>query len=117
MYGTIEIDRSATGVLRQKMSTSRVGMRWERILRTHRPELDALIAVHPDLYRHVSEAVRELAAAGVDSRVLDGVTLHAALQVLDDLQRLGGFELERAAAGLREELFLARGRSLDDVLA
>ncbi len=117
MKATIETEHSPTAVLRQKLSTSRVGLRWERILRTHRHELEALMAVHPDFRRHVVVALARLAAAGRDSRQLDGATLNAAVQVLDDVQRLGGFELKHTAVGLHEDLLLARGRTLDEVLA
>lgn len=117
VYGIDERERGASRLLHEKLSTSRVGLRWERILRSHRPEIDSLMAVHPDLRRHVSDALRQVAEAGVGSRTLDELTVSSVHQVLDDLQRLGGFELKSAALGLQDELGLARGRSLDDVLA
>lgn len=117
MYGMGERERGATALLHDKLSTSRVGMRWERIMRTHAHEVDSLMAVHPELRLHVAEALRRLADAEAASRRLDGTALTPAIRVLDDLQRLGGFELKFAAAGLREELDLAHGRRLDDVLA
>lgn len=104
-------------VLHEKLSSTRVGLRWERILRTHEHEVDILMAVHSDLRDHVSQALELLADAGRQCRALDDVTIAKATMVLDDLQRLGGFELKHAVVGLREELAMARGRSLDDVLA
>lgn len=109
--------QDASRVLHEKLSTTRVGLRWERILRTHEREVDALMAVHPDVRRHVNEALAHLADAGENCRALDDTTIGVATVVLDDLQRLGGFELKAAVTGLREELAMARGRSLDDVLA
>lgn len=116
MYGWGETERGDSLLLHQKMSTTRVGMRWERILRTHRHELNSLMAVHPDLQRHAATALHRVAAAGSAGRCLDTATVSAVLKVLDDVQRLGGFELQHAAAALRDELMLARGRSLDDAL-
>jgi hypothetical protein len=117
MNGIGEREQGATLLLHQKLSTSRVGLRWERLLRSHSHELDALMAVHPDLCVHVAEALTELAEAGRTHRRLDEQTIATATRVLDDLRRLGGFELTRTAVGLCEELDLARGYSLDDVLA
>lgn len=109
--------QDASRVLHEKLSTTRVGLRWERILRTHEREVDALMVVHPDVHRRVSEALAHLAEVGVTCRALDDTTIALATAVLDDLQRLGSFELKAAVVGLREEIALARGRSLDDVLA
>lgn len=104
-------------LLRQKLNASRVGMRWQRILRAHRHELDGLTAIHPDLRLHVATALKQLAALDEDSQRLDESTLGAAERVLEDLERLGSFDLKRSAGALREELGLAHGRSLADVLA
>ena len=117
MYGIGESERGASLLLHEKLSTSRVGLRWERILRSHRHELDSLMAVHPDLRHHVADALRRLAEAGAQPRTLDEMTVLSVHRVLDDLQRLGGFELKGAAFGLLDELGMARGHSLDDVLA
>ncbi len=117
MYGIGERERGASLLLHKKLSTSRVGLRWERILRRHHDELDSLMAVHPGLRDHVADALSQVAEAGAECRALDEVTLLTVRRVLDDLERLGGFELKGAASGLRDELGMARGRSLDDVLA
>jgi hypothetical protein len=114
MNGTAQHEVSR--VLHEKLSTTRVGLRWERILRTHGREIDTLMTIHTDVRRHVTEALHLLADAGVHSKRLDDVVIAKATTVLDDLQRLGGFELKAAVIGLREELSLARGLSLDDVL-
>jgi hypothetical protein len=42
--------------------------------------------------------------------------VRATSRVLDDLNRLGTMELRSTVACLREELSIARGGSLDDVL-
>jgi predicted RNase H-like nuclease len=115
MYAIGERELGASELLHEKLSTSRVGQRWERIVLTHVREVDALMAVHPDLRRHVGEALTRLAGAGTTR--LDDAVIGTATVVLDDLNRLGGFELKCAAVTLREELAMARGLSLDDVLA
>jgi hypothetical protein len=107
----------ASSALHEKLSCSRVGQRWERILRAHTPELDGLMAVHADLRDHVVVAVRGLAESDAVVARLDDTTVGAISRVLDDLQRLGGLELQRSVTGMRDELAMARGRSLDDVLA
>jgi len=117
MNGIGEREHGATLLLHKKLNTSRVGRRWERLLRSHSHELGVLMAVHPDLREHVVEALTELADAGRTCRRLDEQTIATATRVLDDLRRLGGFELAQAAVGLCEEVDLARGYSLDDVLA
>ena len=94
-----------------------MGQRWERILRAHTAELDGLMAVHTDLRDHVVQAVRGLAGSDTSVAQLDDATVRTISRVLDDLQRLGGLELQRSVTGMREELAMARGRSLDDVLA
>ncbi len=107
----------ASSALHEKLGCTRVGQRWERILRAHTHELDGLMAIHPDLSDHVVLAVRALAGSSTSVALLDESTMLALSRVLDDLQRLGGMELQHAVGGLREELAMARGRSLDDVLA
>lgn len=110
-------ERGATELLHEKLTASRVGRRWERILRSHSGELDCLMAIHPDVRDHIGDALCDLAGRWTDSGSLDEPTLASVSRVLDDLQRLGGIELQRAVNGLREELSMARGRRLDDVLA
>ena len=64
----------------------------------------------------VSGAAQPIVDA-ISRRIVAYELLGRANALLDDLQRLGGFELKAAVTGLREELAMARGRSLDDVLA
>jgi len=116
-YGLDENEREATDLLHRRLDGSRAGRRWERILRTHAYELSALMAVHPDLREHVGEAVQMLAQADTEHLALDWEVLAPVLHVLDDLQRLGSFEMQAEVAGIREELAMARGRRLADVLA
>jgi hypothetical protein len=99
MSGIGERDQGATLLLHRKFGTSRVGLRWERLLRSHSHELAMLVAVHPDLREHVVEALSELAEAGRTRRPFDERTIATATRVLDDLRRLGGFELTRTAVG------------------
>src|SRR5664279_1947118 len=106
-----------SSALHEKFSCTRVGQRWERILRAHTPELDALMAVHTDLNDHIVQAIRNLADSGSSVSRLDDMTVAAVSRVLDDLYRLGGVELQRSVTGMREELAMSRGLSLDDVLA
>lgn len=110
-------ERGATELLHEKLTTSRVGRRWERILRAHSKELDCLMAVHMDVRDHIGDALCDLASRWNGSGALDESTLASVSRVLDDLQRLGGIELQHAVLGLRDELAMARGRRLDDVLA
>jgi hypothetical protein len=49
--------------------------------------------------------------------VLDDATVTSAHRVLEQLQIRGGVSLQRDASCLRDELALARGRSLAQVLA
>jgi hypothetical protein len=117
MNGIGEGERGATVLLHQKLSASRVGLRWERLLRSHSHELAMLMAVHTDLREHVAAALTELAEADRTRCRLDEQSVATLTRVLDDLRRLGGFELTRTAGGLGDELELARGHSLDDLLA
>ncbi len=118
MDGTDHTTAESVGVVHERLCGSRVGRRWERIARTHRLEIEALVAVHPDLREHVGRALWLLAAAArrAGERV-DDATLVAAGSVLDDLARLGTFELRRDAQSLREELADVRGHSLAELLA
>ena len=98
------------------LADSRVGRRWERMARTHASEVAALMAVHPDLRRHVDEALARLATVADDHGTLDDATVRSATAALDDLCRLGGFDLRHAVIGVREELAMACGRGIDEVL-
>jgi len=112
-----ERELTATHTLQAHVACTRVGHRWERMLRSHATEIDALLAVHTDLRAHVGTVVCSLCGpAGLPER-LDGDTVAMVVAVLDDLRRLGDFELQRAAAMLSEEIAMAQGRALQDVLA
>lgn len=115
MHGITEQGRRASAELHEQLSHSRVGLRWERIVRTHVAEIDALVAVHPDVSAHILDALARLVGAGPTDE-LDSGTLAAAGRVLDDLDRLGGVELRRSVSGLRDELAMARGHSLTELL-
>ncbi len=105
-----------TPQLHALLADSRVGRRWERMARTHAPEVMSLMAVHPDLRRHVDDALTRLAAVAGDHGTLDDATVRSATAALDDLCRLGGFDLRHAVIGVREELAMACGRGIDEVL-
>jgi hypothetical protein len=72
--------------------------------------------VDDTLRREIAEALMRLALLQPGD-VLDDATVTAAHRVLEHLQIRGGVDLERDASCLRDELSLARGRSLAQVLA
>ena len=116
MLGIDEEQRQATLRLHEALDGSRVGLRWERMLRRHAGEIDALVTVDGSLRRLVVEALMRLAL--LDERdVLDDATVTSAHRVLEQLQIRGGVTLQRDASCLRDELALARGLSLAQVLA
>lgn len=115
MLGIGEDERRATRQLHETLSCSPVGLRWERILRRHAPELQGLLAVDKELRVHVSDALARLAAARSGS-VLDAETIGSVSRVLDDLSRRCSVELQRDVSGMRDELALARGYSLPELL-
>lgn len=102
----------ATARLHDKLRTSRTGQRWERMLRLHAHEVDAVLAVHPDIRDDVVAALALL--AGDDP--LDDTTTRAVERVLDDLQRHASVPLQRDLVRMRDELLLARGRTLTEIL-
>jgi hypothetical protein len=116
MLGIDEEQRQATLRLHAELGGSRVGLRWQRMLRRHAGEIEALVAVDDALRREVGEALVRLALLQPGD-VLDEVTVAAAHRVLEHLQIRGGVDLERDASCLRDELTMARGRSLAQVLA
>jgi hypothetical protein len=116
MLGIDEEQRRATRRLHEELGGSRVGLRWERMLRRHAGEIEALVAVDEMLRRHVCEALMRLALLQPGD-VLDDATVAATHRVLEHLQIRGGVDLQRDAACLRDELSMARGRSLAQVLA
>jgi hypothetical protein len=116
MLGIDEEQRQATVRLHEALGSSRVGLRWERMLRRHAGEIDALVTVDESMRRLVVEALMRLALL-VEGDVLDDATVTSAHRVLEQLQIRGGVSLQRDASCLRDELALARGRSLAQVLA
>jgi hypothetical protein len=116
MLGIDEEQRRATRRLHEELGGTRVGMRWERMLRRHAGEIEALVAVDDTLRRQIGEALMRLALLQSDD-VLDNATAGAAHLVLEHLQIHGGVDLQRDAACLRDELSMARGRSLAQILA
>lgn len=123
MVGITEHERKATQLLHRRLVLTPAGRRWERLFRAHEAELTGLLVVHPDVREHVADALNRLAECsakaeqGVGSDRADAATLDAAYRVLDDLQRLGSFEVRQLAACLREELQRAHGHALAEVLA
>jgi len=114
---TIPVDRvPVPQQLRGQLASTRVGRRYRRLYTAHERQLEFLVAVHPDVREHINTAIQEIAAAGV-SRQLDDDALAAASRVLDDLDRLGDVELRCIVGQLRDELVMARGRTLGQVLA
>ena len=116
MLGIDEEQRQATHRLHEALGGSRVGLRWERMLRRHAGEIDALVTVDESLRGLAVEALMRLALL-TDGDVLDDATAAATQRVLEQLQIRGGVDLQRDASCLRDELALARGRSLAQVLA
>jgi hypothetical protein len=119
MVGITEHERRATGLLHQRLVLTPAGRRWERLFRAHEAELTGLLVVHPDVRGHVADALGRLAECSkLDGAApVDTATLTSAYRVLDDLQRLGGFELRQLAACLRDELERAHGGALAEVLS
>jgi hypothetical protein len=116
MLGIDEEQRRATLHLNAALGCSRVGQRWQRVLRRHAGEIEALVAVDDELRREVGEALVRLALLE-PGEVLDEATVTAAHRVLEHLRIRGGVDLQRDASCLRDELSLVRGRSLVQVLA
>jgi hypothetical protein len=102
----------ATARLHDKLRTNRTGQRWERMFRLHAHEVDAVLAVHSDVRDDVAAALALL--AGDDP--LDDTTTRAVERVLDDLQRHASIPLQRDLVRMRDELLLARGRTLTEIL-
>jgi len=109
-----EVDASQR--LHDRLSHSRVGLRWERIFRRHEQEIESLIAVRTDVRADLWAALRRLSEA-MTTGTLDDSSMAATAQALDDLERYGGIELRRDVQRLRDELSLARGHSLEQVLS
>jgi hypothetical protein len=104
--------RLAAEQVHELLRDSRVGQRWERILRSHLHEIDTHLAITPGLQDDA------IVALGLLSRAprVDDETVQAFSKVLDVLMRLGSIGLQRDVVRLRDELSLARGLTLDELL-
>jgi hypothetical protein len=112
MNGLGDSERDATARLHEQLQTSRVGQRWERILRLHAHEVEAVLAVHQDVREDVGRALTLLSGGAP----LDSTTTAAVERVLDDLQRHASVPLQRDITRVRDELILGRGRTLSELL-
>lgn len=112
MNGLGERERSATTLLHEQLKCSRVGQRWERMFRLHAHEVEAVLVVHTHVREDVARAL-ELLSSGAS---LDDVTTRAVERVLDDLNRHATVPLQRDIIRMRDELTLARGRTLEEIL-
>lgn len=115
MHGNSAWEPNTSLRLHRYLSVSRVGQRWERIVRAHSAEIEGLIAVHPDVREHAVAALYVLVAVSAEGTI-DDAKLSVLSHALDDFERLGGIELRQTVEGLRDELELARGRTLAQVL-
>jgi hypothetical protein len=106
---------AASQRLHDQLADSRVGLRWERIFRRHQQEIESIIAVRPEVREDLWTALHRLGAVAPAGCLDDDFTT-AAAQALDDLERYGGIALRRDVQRLRDELSLAQGRSLAQVL-
>jgi uncharacterized protein (UPF0371 family) len=112
MHGLGDAERGATSRLQQQLKSSRVGQRWERMFRLHAHEIDAVLAVHADVRGDVARALTMLSDGGP----VDNETTRAIDRVLDDLQRHASVPLQRDLTRMRDELLLARGHTLQELL-
>lgn len=110
MNGLGDLDPGAR--LHEQLKSSRVGQRWERMLRLHAHEVEAVLAVHADVRDDVSVALTLLSRG----TPLDDDTTRAVERVLDDLQRHASVPLQRDITRVRDELLLGRGRTLEELL-
>jgi hypothetical protein len=113
MHGLGDAGHSATVKLHEQLQSSRVGQRWERMLRLHAHEVEAVLAVHADVRQDVETALRLLC----ETEEFDGDTTTAVERVLDDLQRHASVPLQRDITLMRDEVALGRGRTLRDLLS
>lgn len=112
MNGLGDIDQGATSRLREQLKSSRVGQRWERMVRLHAHEVEAVLAVHADVRADIKKALDLLST----DTPLDADATRAVERVLDDLQRHASVPLQRDITRMRDELILARGRTLKELL-
>jgi hypothetical protein len=111
MNGLEDLERSTTRQ-HEQLKSSRVGQRWERMLRLHAHEVEAVLAVHADVRDDVAQALTLLSGG----EPFDQTTTRALERVLDDLQRHASVPLQRDITRVRDELILARGRTLEEIL-
>jgi hypothetical protein len=111
MQGLGDKDQGATDQLHEQLKSSRVGQRWERMLRLHAHEVEAVLAVHIDVRDNVSRALALLSFGQLNDETTAAVEL-----VINDLQRFASVPLQRDLTRVRDELTLARGRSLQELL-
>lgn len=111
MQGLGDRDQGATDQLHEQLKSSRVGQRWERMLRLHAHEVEAVLAVHVDVRDNVSRALALLSFGQLNDETTTAVEL-----VINDLQRFASVTLQRDLTRMRDELTLARGRSLQELL-
>ena len=112
----LEWSRHVSPELLAQIEGSRVGVRWERKLRQHSHEIEALAAVHPDVRSHLIQALEHLTIAFSEGEITDA-TIEAACLALDDLHRHGGIELCRMVGSLREEVLMLQGHNLAQALS
>jgi hypothetical protein len=112
MHGLGDKGMEAGARLHEQLQTSRVGQRWERMLRLHAHEIEAVLAVHPDVRQDVETALGMLSHGGA----LDGDTTRAVERALDDLNRHASVPLQRDVTRMRDEVQMGRGRTLEQLL-
>lgn len=112
MHGLGDEGQTAQARLHEQLQSSRVGQRWERMVRLHAHEVEAVLAVHADVRDDVRAALQLLSQAGA----LDEDTTRAVERVLDDLQRHASVPLQRDITRMRDEVTLGRGRTLQELL-
>lgn len=101
--------------LHDALSHSRVGLRWERIFRRHAQEIESIIAIHPQVREDLWGALHRFEALATAGKLDDSFATTAG-RALDDLERHGGIALRRDVQRVRDELSLARGHSLAQLL-
>jgi uncharacterized protein (UPF0371 family) len=112
MLGLGEQGRTAGEQLHAQLQASRVGQRWERMIRLHAHEVQAVLAVHAEVRQDVEAALTLLSRCGQ----IDTDTTRAVERVIDDLQRHASVPLQRDLTRLRDEVALGKGRTLSELL-
>jgi hypothetical protein len=112
MVGLGDTGKEASAKLHEQLQASRVGQRWERMLRMHAHEVEAVLAVHADVRQDVEAALGLLTRGGS----LDTDTTRAVERVLDDFNRHASVPLQRDITRMRDEVQMGRGRTLEQLL-